>query len=232
MVTKKISTLLFLAVFALSGCQTLSEEFPWLGTEEETVEKPVLNEKSSPRSESGLALKKVDNQEVEEEPLQGEGDKPAAVNKISTEGGGPTQIKFDDWVVRCNEKGENCITVQQTRHEGGQLMLQLTVIPAKVSGGSEPVVTALLPLGFYLPDQARLFTGTSTSFHLLTVQQCIAQGCIALANEPLTLIEVLESATEEGATVVIRKRDSHELLNISFSPQGFKQAYAHLKTLN
>ncbi len=101
----------------------------------------------------------------------------------------------------------------------------MSVVPAN-SEGSSPKVTAVLPFGIYLPDQAHLFLGISSNYQL-TIQKCIAYGCIASADEPEKLVAELRNGLLDKGTVSVSARENKGLINIEFSRRGFAQAYIY-----
>jgi len=67
-----------------------------------------------------------------------------------------TTSNFGDWKSRCEQiKGQakNCVITQQAVvQESGQRLMQANV----VSQNSDPKMTLILPLGFYLPAGAKM----------------------------------------------------------------------------
>ncbi|MBF0453235.1 MAG: invasion associated locus B family protein [Magnetococcales bacterium] len=212
---KTIRLLLLLTLFFFSGCETLPEELAWLAEPEGNpaqMEESVANSAKPDEKVTPIIAPEVSLNEV---------DQPA--QKLETS----SDQQFDDWSVQCNKNGyKGCLAVHHKKNDSGQTVIRLVISPATEIGKASSV-TAVLPFGFYLPDQARLFLGISSSYQL-TIQQCIASGCIAVADDPTRLISEMQKGEVDKGTLVMRSRDSSNMINIEFSRQGFAEAYQYI----
>lgn len=234
---------LCLMLVALAGCETIPEEFSWLASpastesqeDQKTAVEPASAAAGSPNTASQtsdrpggdtvLRLKPVPSPAASSVASSNEtpsSPRPSSPNPMGQFG--PTH--YEGWALHCQEDNKKCLINHQVMTENGQVLLRLTVmLPTK--GGQPPVVTALLPLGFHLPYQARLYLGFSPSYHRLVVHQCVPQGCVAVADQSVDLIEALQKEPDR-ANVVLQQRDSQELITIGFSAKGFAKAYTEL----
>jgi invasion protein IalB len=222
---KKQVIILFLSLSVLTACETMPEDFSWLSsvdqeadTQEADTQEAVTQvaEDASDKQADTVILKSASA--LKGDPLKS---KPKATKSAKV-----TQKTFGDWIVHCID-GKDCSIVQQLRVKGGQLLLQLKVVPPR--DNKPPVVTSVLPLGFYLPDQARMLFGEGSTYHLFIVQRCLAEGCIALASNSTRLFAAMKDG-DKKAKIVMHNRDNREPINISFSRKGFSKAYDHLKS--
>ncbi|MBF0357589.1 MAG: invasion associated locus B family protein [Magnetococcales bacterium] len=231
--------LVSLSVLLLVGCETFSEDLPWLksmgGKDSEQAEagekkkiNSVLLRDQSESAATKPASKPQPPPEVVEAAPAPESNLPEAERALPSRSEITGQVKFGDWIVECL-KDRPCWAVHQLRVKNGQVLLQLTI--AKADNNKPPEVTALLPLGFYLPDQAKIYFGTSAVYHQLTVQRCIQQGCIAISDNAFRLISVLKKDVSSQAVVVLKKKNRKDSFTINFSRKGFSEAYAYLGTL-
>ncbi len=215
---KRNLVILFLSLSALYGCETFPEDLSWLD--------PTTGEQSQPAA----AVEKPDVDAAGEGViLKADSGKQISQTKDSqqTVAAKPTSKKFDDWFVRCSA-ADGCMMLQQLRVKSGQLLFQITVKP--INEDIPPRVEIVLPLGFYLPDQARLYVGASDAYHIFTVQKCVSEGCQARANNSTRLLAAMRQGTDK-AKVVIRSRDERKPVNIAFSRRGFVPAYEYMMSL-
>ncbi|MBF0380189.1 MAG: invasion associated locus B family protein [Magnetococcales bacterium] len=133
---------------------------------------------------------------------------------------------FDDWEIECLDD-HGCLAAHKVYLDSGR---QLMLLSVKISdNGEPPLITLVLPLGFYLPDQVRMYMGANSVYHKFTVQHCIDKVCVALADNPSRLIHVLTQKEDEKAAVVLQKLNRNKLFVINFSRRGFTESYAYLK---
>ncbi|MBF0445324.1 MAG: invasion associated locus B family protein [Magnetococcales bacterium] len=134
---------------------------------------------------------------------------------------------FDDWEIECID-GHGCVTAHNVYLDNGRQLMRLSV---KINeNGDPPLITLELPLGFYLPDQVRMYLGTNTVYHKFTVQHCVGQVCVAFADNASRLISVISENEHDRAAIVLQKLDRSKLFVINFSRLGFSKAYVYLKT--
>jgi invasion protein IalB len=227
--------LISLSVLMLVGCETLSEDLPWLKSiaskdseQAEAGDKKVDSVLLRDQPEAATKKSASKPQPVVETAPAPQSDLPEADRVLPTRSEITGQVKFGDWIVEC-QKNKPCWAVHQLRVKSGLLLLQLTI--ARAENNKPPQVTALLPLNFYLPDQAKIYFGTSAVYHQLTVQRCVKQGCVARSDNAFRLISVLKKDTSSQAVVVLKKKNRQDSFTINFSRKGFAEAYAYLSTL-
>jgi len=135
-----------------------------------------------------------------------------------------TTSNFGDWKSRCEQiKGQakNCVITQQAVvQESGQRLMQANV----VSQNSDPKMTLILPLGFYLPAGAKMQIGENSSRELV-VNSCIQAGCIVNLDLDGLLVRALTGG--DSVHVVIQIKDGQDV-KIPLSMTGFRDALQSL----
>ena len=137
---------------------------------------------------------------------------------ISTKG-------FDDWQLRCEQaKGQakQCVMTQQALiQNSGQRLMQVNI--AK-SAEDKTLMTAVLPLGFYLPAGAKLSIGDKAAQDMV-VAFCNQGGCYA--NVTLTSALIRDIGSAEQVVVNIQLQPEQEV-GVPISVTGFSDAIKNL----
>jgi|SaaInl7_135m_RNA_FD_contig_21_2791951_length_1291_multi_5_in_0_out_0_1 invasion protein IalB len=221
----KIIKLLLLFVLLLAGCGTTKgDSEPIIDSSPTQVE---INEETTVSQEKQAVLQNADEKlnndgEVIEE-LSTQVDEANVAVEGATKSGNK---EFIDWVARCNVDGlKGCMLIYQKKNESNQRIIQFNIYPGN-SEGNSPRVSAVLPFGLHLPDQAHLSLGISSNYQL-TMQKCVEYGCIASADEPGQLIAELRDGVLEKGTVSVSVRDNKGVMIIDFSRRGFAEAYTY-----
>ena len=132
---------------------------------------------------------------------------------------------FEDWNVRCEQlKGQEkqCVMTQQARiQNSGQRLMQVNIAkPDK----DRTLMTAVLPLGFYLPAGAKISIGDQAPSDMV-VAFCNQSGCYA--NLTLTRDLIRDIGNAEQVVVNIQIQQEQEI-GVPISVNGFSEAIGSL----
>ena len=132
---------------------------------------------------------------------------------------------FEDWNVRCEQlKGQpkQCVMTQQARiQNSGQRLMQVNIAKPDEE---RTLMTAVLPLGFYLPAGAKLNIDDKSPLDLV-VAFCNQSGCYA--NLTLTRNLIRDIGRAEQVVVNIQIQQEQEV-GVPISAKGFSDAIGSL----
>lgn len=210
-----------LSIFFFYGCQAI-KALPSPSSPESNVSQPSTQAKPHPQQTEDVTVEEKPLFEPESDLLQWENESQGSTSSLSLE-----KHKFGSWIVECTSSKNKCLATLKVKDKAGELVFGLLIQQGKNGGGAaaEPVITAWLPLGIYLPEPVMVFIGESETPFLFTAEHCWSQGCFASSNTPDSLVSALLKPGTTKIAVSTLQYSTNKKITFAFPQSGFLQAY-------
>jgi invasion protein IalB len=138
---------------------------------------------------------------------------------------------YGDWTLNCSKDNnpktkskEKCSLQQNIVHKKGSRLLTIKII--KIKKRAEKMAVFAIPLGFYIPDGAKIIIDKGKSRRLL-VTHCIPSGCMAQISLSRKLFNELSKGKKMYVGVVTGNRAKK--LSFPISLKGISSGLSAIK---
>lgn len=211
-------------LIALYGCQTTPENYNLpepLSSQGQTNSGAIQGREKPP-----AAIPASENRLFESE---ADSAIKAGASQNSTTGTSIEKKQFGGWEVVCNPIGTDCTAILRVKRKAGKQFFALMVKSVYKEGpDAKTLVTAWLPLGFSLPDPAKIYIGDQNEPFQLFAQYCTAQGCLVASNAPDSIVSALKQNPGGKVTISMIQFTSNKQIKFSFTQSGFPEAYQYM----
>ncbi len=134
---------------------------------------------------------------------------------------------YGDWTRSCAaaEDGLEVCQISQFTREANSEALLFEISIGYVPESPSPVVFLTAPLGMYLPRGITIRL-TDQTLMTVAVQQCTAQGCLAVTTLDEAFLKELKIASEG---LVVFGRNAEQNVGVPLSLAGFEKALASIE---
>ena len=138
---------------------------------------------------------------------------------------------YGDWILKCAKdnnpkakKSESCSLNQKLVNKNGANVMTINII--KIPKRAEKLAVFLMPLGFYIPDGAKITIDEGKPRRLL-ITYCVQNGCAAQISLDRRLSK--ELALGKTMNISLFTRDRAKKLNFAISLKGISAGLKAVK---